>query len=193
MDNSGGDVDCGIVIVTYNSERHIGKLLDSLPAAVGGLSTRCLVVDNASADQTVLAIRDRGDACAVEAGRNLGYAGAINLARARIGSCSALLVLNPDLVLEPGAVTELYRALAQPGTGIAVPRLLSDDGRLYLSTRREPSLSRALGEALFGGRWPARVAQRDSPRPRRLRSPAGCGLGRRRGPADLGGLPGSGR
>lgn len=153
---SSGHVDCGIIIVTYNSGRHIGRLLDSLPGAAGGLSIRCLVVDNASSDDTVAAVGARGDARAVQAGGNLGYAGAINLGRARIGSCSSLLVLNPDLVLEPGAVTELYRALAEPGTGMAVPRLLSDDGSLYLSTRREPSVSRALGEALFGARWPGR-------------------------------------
>ena len=34
--------------------------------------------------------------------------------------------------------------------------LLGNDGSLYLSTRREPSVSRALGEALFGARWPRR-------------------------------------
>jgi GT2 family glycosyltransferase len=66
------------------------------------------------------------------------------------------MILNPDLVLEPQAINRLYQALDQPGVGIAVPMLLSDDGSLYLSTRREPSVSRALGEALFGAHWPWR-------------------------------------
>ena len=34
--------------------------------------------------------------------------------------------------------------------------LLGYDGSLYPSLRREPSVSRALGEALFGARWPQR-------------------------------------
>ena len=34
--------------------------------------------------------------------------------------------------------------------------LLSDDGSLYLSTRREPSLIGALGDGLFGSHWPGR-------------------------------------
>jgi N-acetylglucosaminyl-diphospho-decaprenol L-rhamnosyltransferase len=148
--------DCAIVIVTYNSARHIGKLLDSLPAAVGGLRTRCLVVDNNSPDETMSVLRSRSDVVAIEAGANLGYAGAINLGRTMVGPCSSLLILNPDLVLEPGAVVELYKALDEPGVGIAVPMLLSSDGSLYLSLRREPTPARSLGEAVFGSRLPGR-------------------------------------
>jgi N-acetylglucosaminyl-diphospho-decaprenol L-rhamnosyltransferase len=151
-----GHVDCGIIVVTYNNARHIERLLGSLPAASESLKIRCAVVDNKSSDETISILRSRNDVTVVEAGRNLGYAGAINLARTLIGSCSSLMILNPDLVLEPQAIVRLYRALEQPGVGIAVPMLLSDDGSLYLSTRREPSVSRALGEALFGAHWPGR-------------------------------------
>ena len=95
------NADCGIVVVCYNSARHIEKLLDSLPAATCGLRTSCIVVDNNSSDETMSIVRSRDDAVAIEAGANLGYAGAINLGRALIGPCSSLLILNPDLVLEP--------------------------------------------------------------------------------------------
>jgi N-acetylglucosaminyl-diphospho-decaprenol L-rhamnosyltransferase len=151
-----GHVDCGIIVVTYNSARHIENLLDSLPAASGCLKTRCIVLDNNSSDETMAVVSSRTGIVAIEADHNLGYAGAINLARARIGSCSSLLILNPDLVLEPQALVRLYEALSQERVGIAVPMLLSHDGSLYLSTRREPSVSRALGEALFGACWPRR-------------------------------------
>jgi GT2 family glycosyltransferase len=148
-----GDLDCGIIIVSYNSARHIEKLLDSLPAATSGLRTHCLVLDNNSSDETMSLVGARNNVVAIQAGRNLGYAGAINLARTLIGSCSSLLILNPDLVLEPEAIVQLYRAVEQPGVGIAVPMLLSNDGSLYLSARREPSVTRALGDAFFGARW----------------------------------------
>jgi GT2 family glycosyltransferase len=150
------DFDCGIIVISYNSAQHIERLLDSLPVASSGLRTRCLVVDNNSSDETMSIVGSRNDVMAVQAGRNLGYSGAINLARSMIGSCSSLLILNPDLVLEPEAIVQLYRALEQPGVGIAAPMLLNDDGSLYLSMRREPTLTRALGEALFGARWPGR-------------------------------------
>jgi GT2 family glycosyltransferase len=152
-----GEVDCGIVVVCYNSARHIEKLLDSLPAATRGLRTRCVVVDNSSQDATMAIVRSRADVIAVDAGGNIGYAGAINLARARIGSCSALLILNPDLVLEADAVVRLWQALEHGDVGVAVPMLLSAaDGSLYFSTRREPSLTRAVGDALFGNHWGGR-------------------------------------
>ena len=149
-------VDCAIVIVTYNSARHVGKLLDSLSAATDGLRTRCVVVDNNSSDETISIVRSRNEVIAIEVGRNVGYSAAINIARKSIGYCSSLLILNPDLVLEPRAVIQLYRALDEPAVGIAVPLLFNIDGSLYLSTRREPSVLRAIGEAFFGARWPGR-------------------------------------
>jgi N-acetylglucosaminyl-diphospho-decaprenol L-rhamnosyltransferase len=149
-------VDCGIIVVSYNSAGHIGELLDSLPAGTNGLRTRCVVVDNDSQDETMAIVRSRTDVTVVEAGGNLGYAGAINVGRSLIGPCASLLILNPDLVLEPGAAARMYQALDQAGVGIAVPMLLNGDGSLYPSLRHEPSLTRALGEALFGNRWPGR-------------------------------------
>jgi GT2 family glycosyltransferase len=149
-------VDCAIIVISYNSARHIGRLLDSLPAAVDGLRTRCIVVDNNSGDETMSILRARADVTAVGVKSNLGYAGAINRGRSLAGPRSALLILNPDLILEPGAVAELYRALDQPGVGVTVPMLLTGTGGLYLSARREPSLTRALGDAFFGARWPGR-------------------------------------
>ena len=151
-------VDCAVIIVSYNSARHIGRLLDSLPAAASGLRIRCLVVDNGSQDETMSVVRSRNDVVAIETGRNLGYAGAINVGRTQAGPSSSLLVLNPDLVLEPGAVVQLYRALDAPEVGIVVPMVVTDEGSLYLSLRREPSLTRALGEALFGSHVPKRPA-----------------------------------
>ena len=149
-------VDCAIIIVSYNSGRHIETLLDSLPAASCWLRTRCIVVDNNSRDQTMAIVRSRNDVVTLETGRNLGYSGAINMVRTLVGRCSSLLILNPDLVLAPGAIDELYKALDQPEIGVAVPMLLNDDGSIFMSLRREPTLWRALGEALFGYRWPRR-------------------------------------
>jgi N-acetylglucosaminyl-diphospho-decaprenol L-rhamnosyltransferase len=149
-------VDCAIIVVSYNSAQHVGRLLDSLPAAADGLRTRCVVVDNDSSDETAALVRARADVALVEAGENLGYAGAINLGRAEAGPCSSVLILNPDLVLEPVAIRRLHEALGEPEVGIAVPVLLNDDGSLYLTLRREPSPLRALGDALFGARLPRR-------------------------------------
>jgi N-acetylglucosaminyl-diphospho-decaprenol L-rhamnosyltransferase len=149
-------VDCGIVVVTYNSARHIDTLLDSIPAASRGLRTRCVVVDNDSQDETITIVRSRTDVKVVNAGGNLGYSAGINIGRSVIGPCSALLILNPDLVIEPGSITELYQSLTTPDIGVAVPMVRNDDGSLSLSLRREPTLFGALGDALFGRRFAKR-------------------------------------
>ena len=149
-------VDCVILVITYNNAKHIGRLLDSLPAATGGLSTRCLVLDNGSLDGTMRIVRARTDAIPVETGANLGYSGAIITGRAIAGPCTSLLILNPDLILEPGAVTRLYEELGRTLAGMTVPMVLRADGSVYPSLRREPTLWRALGDALFGAHWGSR-------------------------------------
>jgi len=133
-----------IIIVTYNSAQFIGELLDSLPAALGNITANVIIVDNGSADSTVKILLDRGD-CQVVQSTNVGYAGGINRGVRESSGANAILILNPDTRLFPGSVVHLLAALRTPGTGIAVPRVLSDHGSLEFSLRREPSLLRALG------------------------------------------------
>ena len=39
-----------------------------------------------------------------------------------------VLVLNPDLILEAGAIAELAEALRDPAVGVAVPMILDSAG-----------------------------------------------------------------
>ena len=151
-----GHVDVAVVVVTYHSVDDVRRLLLSLPSSAPGLSLRVIVVDNASADGTVEAIREFPDVTCVEVGANLGYAGAINIGRAYAAPCSAVLILNPDLTIEPGSVRRLFEAMSDPGTGAVVPLMLDQHGCLYRSVRRDPSILRALGDALFGNHLPGR-------------------------------------
>jgi len=145
-------VDCVLVVVTYNNAPSLGPMLASMPGACGSLSSRCIVVDNASSDDTVAVARAHADVILVEAGRNLGYSGAINLGRSVAGPHSSLLIVNPDVVLAPGAVEHLHEALDDPDVGIAVPNLCNADDKVYLTMREDPSVTRTLGDALFGAR-----------------------------------------
>ena len=67
-----------------------------------------------------------------------------------------MLVLNPDLVVEPGAIRILLRRMVSSDAGNVVPQLLDEDGSVYTSLRREPTLLSALGDALLGSRVPNR-------------------------------------
>lgn len=136
--------DVDIVIVTYNSAHVVGDLLDSLPAALGGLTADVVVVDNDSTDGTDAIVAARSD-CRVIRSRNVGYAGGINVGVREAAPASAILILNPDVRMHEGSVPVLLSALAEPNTGIVVPQVRSPGGQLEQSLRREPSLLRALG------------------------------------------------
>lgn len=148
-----------VVVVTWNSSRHVAPFLEHLEAGMEGAGEwRLVVVDNDSADDTVdLVRRLRPATTVVSTGRNAGYAAGINAGSALAGDDDVLLVLNPDVRLHPGAARALLARLAEPGVGIVFPRLLDDDGRPSDSERRDPSVRTAWAEAVLGGRRAARL------------------------------------
>jgi N-acetylglucosaminyl-diphospho-decaprenol L-rhamnosyltransferase len=159
--------DLDVVIVTYNSIQVIDGLLDSLPAALDGLAADIVIVDNGSADGTAGHAEARGD-CRVVRAANTGYAAGINRGVREAMDAEAILVLNPDVRLAPGAIAPLLAALAEPGVGIAVPQIRSPSGGLDLSLRREPTVARSLGLGCTGlpmfSEYVTRAADYCSPR-----------------------------
>lgn len=156
----GQPADVSIVVVSYNSAAQLPGLIDSLRAEAGDLRLRLIIADNDSADGTRTVIARHADVLLVRTGGNLGYAAGINAAvRSVPDEDQAILVLNPDLRVEPGAVRSLWERLHHEQAGIVVPRLLNDDGSFYASMRREPGLATAVGEALFGSHWVGRPRQ----------------------------------
>ncbi len=149
-----GHAGVAAVIVTYNSADILGDCLRSLSEQEVPMAA-VVVADNASRDNTSVIAEDFTDlpVQVIELGRNAGYAAAVNagLAALNLNSLDAVLVLNPDCRVRPGALAVLASALRQPGRGIAVPRLVNPDGSLQPSLRRRPTVGRALVEALLPG------------------------------------------
>jgi exopolysaccharide biosynthesis WecB/TagA/CpsF family protein len=148
--------DIAAIVVTYNSASDISQLIDDLRLAANDRPIRLIVVDNQSCDDTVNVVRRHDDIILVESGGNVGYGGGINAGLSVIGHSDFVLTLNPDLTLAPDAVTRLLTAAEAERTGAVVPLILDADGTTYPSLRREPSLTRALGDALLGGKIRAR-------------------------------------
>ena len=85
-------------------------------------------MDNASTDNTV-AIAEEAGIEVIQTGANLVYAGALNVASPHLDPDRPVLVLNPDLSVEPDAVTALLEAArADPLVGIVVPAILDRTG-----------------------------------------------------------------
>lgn len=116
-----------IIVLTWNGRDLTLDCLRSLeavhtPGAYG------VVVDNASSDGTVAAIRERyGDRIAViENDSNLGFAAGNNVGirRALADGANFVLLLNNDTMVAPDFVDELLRAMtAAPDTGITAPKI----------------------------------------------------------------------
>jgi len=123
-----------IVIVSYNTRPELEHCLESLARHPPRTTHAILVVDNASTDGTPEALRARWPAVRlIEAGRNLGFAGANNLG-VRASTGEFVLLLNSDTLVPEGAVDTLVERLrAEPDVGAAGPRIIDAAGRPELS------------------------------------------------------------
>ncbi|MDQ0147744.1 WecB/TagA/CpsF family glycosyltransferase [Pseudarthrobacter niigatensis] len=148
--------DVAALVVTYNNGSDVCGMLESLLQETTEQSIKVVVADNSPNPETLVCLQHYPEVTAFATGGNLGYAGGINAARARAGTADAYLVLNPDLRLHPGSVRALRASMGRTGAGVVVPLLRNEDGTLYPSLRREPSILRALGDAALGSRLPGR-------------------------------------
>jgi GT2 family glycosyltransferase len=145
-------VDVAVIVVTFNSADHLDRLLASLDSALSDLWAQIVFVDNNSTDDTVARLRHHGRVEVVAQRDNRGYAAAVNVGLQRTTDASAVLVLNPDLTLGDGSVQQLLASSKETGIGIVVPQIRAPDGTVFRSLRREPTIGRALGTAMVGGR-----------------------------------------
>jgi GT2 family glycosyltransferase len=113
-------VSVSIVIVAFNSGPPLLRCLDSLEQ--DGADEQ-VVVDNGDEGPEIAAAAARASVEIVRPGTNVGFAAGCNLG-AEHAHGDVLLFLNPDTVVEPGAVAELARTVLQPGIGAAMGRLL---------------------------------------------------------------------
>jgi GT2 family glycosyltransferase len=143
-------VDVDVVIVTYRARTFLAECLRRLPPEAASVC----VVDNGSDDGTAELVRSVAPAVdLVAASDNLGFAAATNLGIGR-GGAPYVLVLNPDVYLEPETVCALLALLeSSPDVGAAGCRLVRPDGSLDHACRRSfPTVLGALGHLTGLGR-----------------------------------------
>jgi GT2 family glycosyltransferase len=133
--------DLSVIVVSWNTKSLTTACLRSLPDGAAALSWDVWVVDNASHDGSVAAIRDEFPAAHVIANTaNVGFAAANNQG---IRACAGryLLLLNSDTVVAPGALAGLVAfADAHPRAGVIGPRLVNPDGSFQSGPTPFPSL-----------------------------------------------------
>ena len=169
--------DLAIIIVTWHVRDMALDALRTLFAdlAQTSLKTQVVVVDNASNDGTVEAIRQHYPQVHIIASdENLGFGRANNIGMAHLGFGGdtpadqlpkAVYLLNPDTLTQPGATRALYDALmADVHNGLVGARLTYDDGSFQHSAFAFPGLRQLwveffwtpgrFIEGRFNGRYP---------------------------------------
>ncbi len=145
------------IVVNYNAGSLLRACIDSLLNC--SAEVEVIVVDNASSDGSLNALRGLPRVQVIRNAENRGFAAACNqgvvMARAEY-----LLFLNPDCTLAPGALMELLvHFRADPTVGMAGGLLMNSDGTEQGGGRRAVptpwrSFVRAFGLSQLSGLWP---------------------------------------
>jgi N-acetylglucosaminyl-diphospho-decaprenol L-rhamnosyltransferase len=186
-------VRVSVVIVSYNTR---DLLLESIASVVAEPGVEVIVVDHGSHDASPAAVAERFPSVRLICAANAGFAAGVNRGAAAARG-RALLVLNPDARLEPGALDLLLDCLAaQPRAALASPSLRYADGAPQAAAFCFPGLAQVALDLfpiarLMSTRLNGRIAVRTAA-PRTIDHPLGaCMLIARRawdsiGPLDEG-------
>jgi GT2 family glycosyltransferase len=124
------------LIVSYNVKSLLLKCLEAFYAHAD-VPVEAIVVDNASTDGSAAAVAaEYPNAIVIAQPRNLGFGRANNVG---LEQCQGrfVLLLNPDVTLNPGAVGRLADfMITRQDAGAVGPRLVYPDGRLDPDARR---------------------------------------------------------
>ena len=112
------DIELSIVIVSWNGMRHLPDCLAALRPQLPP-DAELVLVDNGSRDGTAEWLR-RAGVEHIALSRNVGFAAAINLGASRTRA-PFILVLNADVIVEPGCVERLAAALREGDSRAGVP------------------------------------------------------------------------
>jgi len=118
------------IIVTFDSAHALPECLGALRAD----GVPALVVDNASTDETV-AIAEGQGAAVIRNARNEGYGRANNIG-VRAADSEFALIVNPDCVVDRGAVAALVDAARRyPDAALFAPQIVEPSGRVFYQPR----------------------------------------------------------
>jgi GT2 family glycosyltransferase len=114
-----------LIVVSYNSRADLEPCIESILRQLGS-QDELIVVDNGSTDGSADLVAERFPQVRLIRGANTGYAGGNNRGAA-VASGEFLVFLNPDTMLQPGALAALLSPLsAHPQSPAVWPSTTSD-------------------------------------------------------------------
>lgn len=148
-----------VVTVLHSSGDSIEACLESVPAAA-----EMIVVDSCSSDGGAEVVRRcRPDATLISLATNVGFGAGCNIG-VRAAASEVVVLLNPDTVIERGALEILIERVKKAPSAIVGPALLAPTGELWAVCRRWSRPRYDVVELLpFAGRWVSGSLRRDIP------------------------------
>jgi len=145
-----GEVDVSICFVNWRTAGDLIGCVRSIEAHPPACTYEVRVVDNDSRDGSVERLRaELPDACVMANPANLGFGRAANQAIAA-STGRFLLLLNPDMAVDPGAIDALVAFMeSEPRAGAVGGAMRAHDGRRHHSCRRFPAPWAALVRGTF--------------------------------------------
>lgn len=162
------------ITVAFGDTPSLRDAVDHLLASVG-IDLDVVVVDNGATAATLEGLAGRPRVRVIDAGANLGFGGAGNLAADR-SSARFLAFVNPDVVVEPDALARLVAAADEPDVGIASasvrllaePQLLNSSGGAvhflglgWAEGYRDPATTATVDRDVTAASGAAMVVRRD--------------------------------
>jgi len=134
-----------VIIVTFNNIDFIAKCLSSLSHALHGYSAQLVIIDNNSTDGTVNYLNSNDLAGKFDFTqlniilnkKNTGFTYAVNQGLQK-SSGDFLLILNPDVIVQPDTLAVLLKLFKDDKIGVAAPQLRYPNGKIQPSCRRFP-------------------------------------------------------
>ncbi len=143
-------IDLSIIIVSWNVRELLRDCLISVQNESRGLDVEVIVVDSNSSDLSQALVKEefpwvrleeQAENVGFPRGNNIG----LSLSRGR-----NILLLNPDTIVESGALERMVEFLDRnPDAGAIGPQLVNPDGSHQSSRRRFPSLLTAVFESTW--------------------------------------------
>ena len=146
--------DLSIVILNWNARDYLRACLRSLEDVAGEVAFETIVVDNDSRldDSAAMVAREFPGVTLIRNPQNNGFSAGNNLGW-KVAVGRHVLFLNPDTIVESGALRALVEALdADETIGAVGPRMTYPDGELQFSARAFPNFGAGLFRNSFLGR-----------------------------------------
>jgi GT2 family glycosyltransferase len=142
-------MDVSIIIVNWNTKDLLRDCLDSIIEQTKNVEYEIIVVDNGSADDSVVMVKKKFPFVnVIENNENLGFARANNIG-IRASKGRYICLMNSDITILDDCLGKLVSFMdSSPSIGMAGPKILNADLTLQHSCRHFPSIWNNLCQSL---------------------------------------------